>query len=215
MEYFNEMQTILNDTYELIEQSEEDIDFPICLSNENNNQFVKTNCNHSFHKECIDTWFVGKKNFPLCRTIIKNKQATLANILAALSPITIIRSVELWLNPTSWLYINFNSYCEYKLQTNEINEKVEEFGQQSRNYTNMMEKGFSKKCQQIKRRRICIARKSLVWNNQTRTICFGLYSRHYHHHDGTSKQPAIASSTPDRVLAAKKTACGVNCSDFT
>ncbi|XP_049782433.1 uncharacterized protein LOC126184112 [Schistocerca cancellata] len=99
MEYFNEMQTILNDTYERIEQSEEDIDFPICLSNENNNQFVKTNCNHSFHKECIDTWFMGKENSPFCRTIIKNNQPTLANILAALAPITIIRSVELWLNP--------------------------------------------------------------------------------------------------------------------
>ena len=48
----------------------EDEECSICLDNENNKTFVKTFCNHQFHKECIDEvkeYSISKLKCPLCR----------------------------------------------------------------------------------------------------------------------------------------------------
>ena len=39
----------------------------ICLNEIENNDEYKTNCNHTFHKKCIDKWFQKSHRCPLCR----------------------------------------------------------------------------------------------------------------------------------------------------
>ena len=39
----------------------------ICLEDIRPNQQKSLNCNHSFHKDCIDTWLIEKDDCPLCR----------------------------------------------------------------------------------------------------------------------------------------------------
>ncbi len=40
----------------------------ICLQNFNDNETLKLlNCNHKFHKNCIDEWIKINKNCPICR----------------------------------------------------------------------------------------------------------------------------------------------------
>ena len=44
----------------------------ICLENYKKNDYYRTlNCNHIFHKKCIDRWFKNQETCPMCRTNIK------------------------------------------------------------------------------------------------------------------------------------------------
>jgi len=45
---------------------------PICLENLNENNTIKTTCNHIFHKSCLETW---NHNCPLCRSECFEKYA--------------------------------------------------------------------------------------------------------------------------------------------
>lgn len=45
---------------------------PICLGNLNENNTIKTTCNHIFHKSCLETW---NHNCPLCRSECFEKYA--------------------------------------------------------------------------------------------------------------------------------------------
>jgi hypothetical protein len=51
---------------------------PICLEQIKTENTYKTQCNHSFHNECINHWFRNNKNTcPMCRKVIyiKNKRS--------------------------------------------------------------------------------------------------------------------------------------------
>lgn len=39
----------------------------ICLDVQNKDFFIKLDCQHIFHKNCIEQWIVQKNNCPLCR----------------------------------------------------------------------------------------------------------------------------------------------------
>ena len=40
----------------------------ICLDKiENNKNIILLNCDHYFHKNCLDNWFVKSKTCPICR----------------------------------------------------------------------------------------------------------------------------------------------------
>jgi hypothetical protein len=48
--------------------SEREGDCPICYDGySGNNLRVINNCNHAFHSECIERWFVGNRTCPMCR----------------------------------------------------------------------------------------------------------------------------------------------------
>ncbi len=54
--------------YEIISNTEEECS--ICLS-ESDYQFIKTRCNHIFHKECIDVWLNQHNSCPFCRQTVR------------------------------------------------------------------------------------------------------------------------------------------------
>ena len=57
-------------SYSRITQEEINLSCVICQSNFKKNEgFRKLNCNHMFHKKCIDKWFIKsqKWNCPMCR----------------------------------------------------------------------------------------------------------------------------------------------------
>jgi hypothetical protein len=42
---------------------------PICYDDYSGNDLrVINNCNHAFHSECIDRWFIGNRTCPMCRS---------------------------------------------------------------------------------------------------------------------------------------------------
>jgi hypothetical protein len=56
----------------LITRNQDDI-CAICQENFEEGQYVRhiTHCNHSFHRDCIDTWFRGNVHCPTCRHDIR------------------------------------------------------------------------------------------------------------------------------------------------
>lgn len=48
------------------------VDCPICLAEfaEGDKMRVLPNCNHGFHMECIDKWFVSHSSCPMCRNCL-------------------------------------------------------------------------------------------------------------------------------------------------
>ena len=73
---FNELNTNLINVYKEIDYlSEEENDIcSICLEKyfdeENLKKVVSLNCDHLFHKECIDNWIKINKNCPMCKSQI-------------------------------------------------------------------------------------------------------------------------------------------------
>ncbi|CAD8046456.1 unnamed protein product [Paramecium primaurelia] len=67
----NQTQTIENIAIQLHEQacSEIELECIICLQ-KISNKYVKLQCDHYFHKECIDNWIKQKQICPLCRSSI-------------------------------------------------------------------------------------------------------------------------------------------------
>jgi hypothetical protein len=50
-----------------IEKNPENV-CPICIDEFKENEYQKTlNCNHCFHKKCINRWLKKQKHCPLCR----------------------------------------------------------------------------------------------------------------------------------------------------
>jgi hypothetical protein len=46
---------------------------PICLEESNGNEYwKKLNCEHKFHKKCIEHWINTSNNCPVCRSIIND-----------------------------------------------------------------------------------------------------------------------------------------------
>ena len=46
----------------------------ICVDKIKENKVRLINCNHSFHKDCIEEWFrKGNLNCPICRQNLKSK----------------------------------------------------------------------------------------------------------------------------------------------
>ena len=72
----NELNTNLINVYKEIDYlSEEENDIcSICLEKyfdeENLKKVVSLNCDHLFHKECIDNWIKINKNCPMCKSQI-------------------------------------------------------------------------------------------------------------------------------------------------
>ena len=64
-EIIERQNTILKRPYIIINENE----CSICLENISSNQIL-LNCNHTFHKQCIDKWFLTNTNCPNCRTIL-------------------------------------------------------------------------------------------------------------------------------------------------
>ena len=46
---------------------ENNIECTICLSNDSDIEWVKLNCNHMFHRECISEWLSINNTCPICR----------------------------------------------------------------------------------------------------------------------------------------------------
>lgn len=42
----------------------------ICLDDECDKQYIRTNCNHIFHEECINNWSQINNNCPYCKSIL-------------------------------------------------------------------------------------------------------------------------------------------------
>lgn len=42
----------------------------ICLDDTKNSVNYKTQCNHYFHKKCLDEWLIKSKTCPICRNLI-------------------------------------------------------------------------------------------------------------------------------------------------
>jgi hypothetical protein len=42
-------------------------DCPICFTNLGTNDMIKTNCDHVFHKECLNKWLEVNDSCPVCR----------------------------------------------------------------------------------------------------------------------------------------------------
>lgn len=65
-------QKILNFNNSIINKNikiTNEIQCSICLENfSNQNDVCKTNCNHYFHKNCLQTWSEKKFNCPVCRS---------------------------------------------------------------------------------------------------------------------------------------------------
>ena len=45
----------------------------ICLEENNQDDLEVTECNHSFHRSCLEQWFERANNCPLCRTQLRNQ----------------------------------------------------------------------------------------------------------------------------------------------
>jgi hypothetical protein len=59
-------QSLDNKTLKIIETCS------ICLKKIYENKFTETLCKHLFHKNCLNTWLIGKNTCPLCRFQLKN-----------------------------------------------------------------------------------------------------------------------------------------------
>ena len=44
---------------------------PICY--EDKSDFITKECNHNFHKKCLNLWLYDNYSCPMCRTLLKNK----------------------------------------------------------------------------------------------------------------------------------------------
>jgi hypothetical protein len=52
-----------------VKKTKEIIECSICLENIENDSIVLS-CNHSFHKTCIENWFLRDRTCPMCRVNI-------------------------------------------------------------------------------------------------------------------------------------------------
>ena len=64
----------------LLEESQETHKCSICLDDISSNELKTTECDHHFHKDCIENWRRVKNNCPNCRHILPSLQPPLAVI---------------------------------------------------------------------------------------------------------------------------------------
>ena len=50
-----------------------------CICFENLNKKYTTECNHSFHFDCIKKWYLTKQNCPICRNRFRDEMFTKQN----------------------------------------------------------------------------------------------------------------------------------------
>jgi hypothetical protein len=51
---------------------DEDIECCICMD-KNSQEWIRTQCNHSFHRECLNNWTNTNNTCPICRKILNNE----------------------------------------------------------------------------------------------------------------------------------------------
>ncbi|GLJ38380.1 hypothetical protein SUGI_0781520 [Cryptomeria japonica] len=63
------------------ESCKQGLECAVCLSEfqENEKCRILSNCNHSFHTECIDMWFHSHSTCPLCRTPVQAYSSSKVN----------------------------------------------------------------------------------------------------------------------------------------
>ena len=68
---YNKKQEIINLEYIILPNdlsSDNNHNCSICLEKINHISYIKTYCNHHFHRECINSWKrIGKNSCPNCR----------------------------------------------------------------------------------------------------------------------------------------------------
>ena len=96
----------------------EEDDCPICFESLVNDEIIITECNHTFHKKCIDKWLKIKNICPICKTKFKlqEREMTLREICKNL--VDIVQEVHSTVRIFEFtnLYICFNNFL-YCLQT--------------------------------------------------------------------------------------------------
>ena len=67
----------------------------ICFENITEEKLIKTDCNHCFHKKCMNEWLKIKNNCPLCRRKVnEEEEIELPNIQPLIRQQAIERIVE-------------------------------------------------------------------------------------------------------------------------
>ena len=71
----NKIKTIKRESVPLLNENnyETSYECPICFESVNEFNITTTNCNHSFHKKCLDIWLEENFDCPMCRKLICTK----------------------------------------------------------------------------------------------------------------------------------------------
>jgi hypothetical protein len=99
------------------------MDCPICLEAGKDSIFVKTECNHYFHKECLLEWLNVKKTCPMCRMDLRNTEYNVKYKRKKMKLVILNNCVKLYnYNQEYYLYFTGIRYIKYNLRNKIILE---------------------------------------------------------------------------------------------